>query len=529
MVVGIPRRLGHYLVFVLLFVIGAIAYYDSVLDKGPLNTHLWRQTDCLSMTQHFADGNSLWEPEMHIQLGDNGTSGKSAGEFPILYYTIGQLWKLFGQSHLAYRLFYLLILFAGLLALYKSLCWLLGDVFWSLGITLLLYTSPVYVVYGISFLTDVPAFSFVLIALYFFTHYYRLGKSRWLFVSLAFFALAGLIKVSSMIAFLFLFFILFLETLSVNTLGDKKLFHHRGMAWLGFLSVLAAIFGWYYYAHVYNSLHTFKYTFNNVHPLWLLNEGDFQPLLREIAGFSSLVFFSRPMLLVLALAGVFNLFQWKKIPLLAWLTNAVIIMGAAAYFVLWAPLMGVHDYYYVALLILFPAIVLPFLYRVRMMVPRLYKKMGLRILLGLFLVYNFAYGYSVVRLKTLEKKGEFPLVGNTEFVSYMRWANWHTGFHWGRYRDMRPYLLELGIGEQDLVITFPDHSFNTSLYLMDRKGWTNFKQYQSPEEINALIDLGARYLFVSEPEWLEKPFLQSFLKDEIGNFKGIGIYRLKQD
>ena len=44
------------LMFVLLFAVFAAFYYDTVLDKGPLNVHLWRQTDCLSMTENYANG-----------------------------------------------------------------------------------------------------------------------------------------------------------------------------------------------------------------------------------------------------------------------------------------------------------------------------------------------------------------------------------------------------------------------------------------------------------------------------------------
>src|SRR5687768_15134922 len=93
--------------FLLVFLIFAGFYYDSVLEKGPLNDHLWRQTDCLSMTRYYARGADFFEPEVNIQLGDKYTTGKTAGEFPILYYSIGKLWKVSGESYFTYRLVYL--------------------------------------------------------------------------------------------------------------------------------------------------------------------------------------------------------------------------------------------------------------------------------------------------------------------------------------------------------------------------------------------------------------------------------------
>src|SRR6187402_1514091 len=108
-------------VFILLFIVCAYFYYDSVLDKGPLNMHIWRQADCLSISHNYANGASFFYPEMHCQLADKNTSGKTAGEFPIIYFIIGGIWKLIGESYLSYRLFDLAILFLGTFSFYKGL------------------------------------------------------------------------------------------------------------------------------------------------------------------------------------------------------------------------------------------------------------------------------------------------------------------------------------------------------------------------------------------------------------------------
>ena len=176
--------------FILLFIVFAAFYYDSVLNKGPLNVHLLRQTDCLSITRNYSECASFLKPETNILLADDNTTSLSVAEFPVLYYIVGIIWKLFGESYFSYRLFYLLILFAGLFAFYKSLRIILNNNFWATTISLLLFTSPVYVVYGVSFLTDVPAFSFVLIALYFFLQYHRKKAQKLFFISIVFFALA---------------------------------------------------------------------------------------------------------------------------------------------------------------------------------------------------------------------------------------------------------------------------------------------------------------------------------------------------
>lgn len=515
------------LTFVILFGVFAAFYYDSVLSKGPLNTHVWRQTDCLSITRAYSEGVNFFSPEMNIQLADNYTTGKTAGEFPILYYIVGNVWKVFGESYITYRLFYLIILFAGLFAFYRSLKILLAHNFWALCISLLLYTSPVYAVYGVSFLTDAPAFSFVLIALYFFLKYAQTKTKRALYISMSFFALAGLIKVSSLIAFLFLFGILTLESLSLRSLASRKLFDCNRKEWLAFISALLAIFSWYVYAHFYNDLHRFKYTFNDTWPIWLLKEGESEVLTKKIVTFTSYTFFSRPILLLLFLVGISNLFLRKRIPPFAYLANIIVILGATIYFLLWAPLMGVHDYYYIALLILFPGILLPFMWFLKTNYTSLFNGLLLKIFVGLFLLYNFMYSMSVVQLKTIAREGDFAIVGNPYFVGTMRWINWHNRSDWTRFEDMKPYLRSLGIKSEDKIISLPDETFNASLYLTGHKGWTNFNQYTKKEQIDLLIKKGAKYLLVSDTEYLKKEYLQTFLSKQIGNYDHLTIYKLE--
>ncbi|PJB15088.1 MAG: hypothetical protein CO118_05180, partial [Flavobacteriales bacterium CG_4_9_14_3_um_filter_32_8] len=107
--------------------------------------------------------------------------------------------------------------------------------------------------------------------------------------------------------------------------------------------------------------------------------------------------------------------------------------------------------------------------------------------------------------------------------------NWDVQSNWYRFERMRPYIREIGIKENDKIISLPDFSFNTSLYLVGQKGWTNFSNYNKKEDIENLIDKGAKYLFISNPELLSKEFLHSFLINKVGSFEGIEIFKLTED
>ena len=514
--------------FILLFIIFATVYYFSVLDKGPLNVHIWRQTDCLSITRNYSEGASFFKPEINALFADNNTTGYSAAEFPILYYIVGMIWKLFGESYLSYRLFYLLILFSGLFAFYKSLRIILNNNFWATTISLLLFTSPVYVVYGVSFLTDVPAFSFVLVALYFFLQYHRKKAQKLFFISIAFFALAGLIKISSLIAFIFLFSILILDSLSVKTFGKRKLFDCKKYEWLGFISVILVVISWYSYVEYFDALHGFKYSAGAIFPLWVTEKASVAEHIETIQNVTSYVFFSRIMIFTILIIGIINLFLWRKIPVFAYLSNVILTLGGIIYFILWGAILGMHDYYFTGLLILFVGILIPFIWYIKTNHADIFHGYPIKIFLVIFLSYNFVYCLVVVKLKTIATQGEFVFVGNQEFVNLMKWTNWDLSININRFASMEPYNRQIGITAEDKVISLPDFSPNTTLFLVNQKGWSDFMNYNKKEDIDYLIRKGAKYLFISDPKLLKEEFLAPFLSNQIGDYKGIGIFSLSE-
>lgn len=79
--------------------------------------------------------------------------------------------------------------------------------------------------------------------------------------------------------------------------------------------------------------------------------------------------------------------------------------------------------------------------------------------------------------------------------------------------------------ENARVISISDPSFNVSLFYVDRDGWTNYSKIDA-EGMKSFIRKGAKYLFVSDENVLKEDFIQPYITDEIGNFKGIHIYKL---
>jgi len=512
--------------FLIVFIVLASFYYDSVLHKPPMNDHQWRQSDCIAFAQNYAQGNNFLEPEINILLADGYTSGKTAGEFPVLYYIVGKIWSVFGQSFLTFRVFYLIILFFGSLAFFVSLKHIFKNSFWAISIAALLLTSPLYIIYSVSFLTDAPAFSFVLIALYFLLMY-KIKDKQYLFaLSMMFFSLAGLLKVSSLIAFVVLFAVLIIETLFKNKIKTARLFKSNYKEFIGFVSVIAIIFIWYYFASYYNSLHRFKYTFNAIYTMKDAANLNYPVFIEGLKNFTSPIYFSKTVLYLLFFIAIFNFSLFRKIPLFAYISFVLSILGSVIYFILWLPLFGNHDYYFTPFLILFPAILLPFLWYVKTFFYDIFVSKRLKFISLAFVLFNFVYCLNVVKLKTLKEEGEFLMVSNHSLVQLNRWTNWNIRVNHMRYYEMQKFLIEIGINDDDKVITIDDPSFSTSLVLMNRKGWTNYLQIENSEQIEHLKSKGAKYLFIHEPQTLEKEFLLPYIQNLIGNFKGINIYKL---
>lgn len=509
--------------FLVLFFGISILFYSSIMNEGPLNTHVWRQADCLSITKKYYEGAPFLEPQMHLLFGDEKTSGRSAGEFPILYYSVAQIWKVFGVSYFAFRLFYFIILFFGIFAFYKSVRIVFENEFWAIILSLLLFSSPVLAVYGISFLTDGPAFSINLIALYFLTRFAQKNKSSFFYYAMLFFALAGLIKVSALIIFVFIGFIFLLERFPIKTLGSKKLFPKWQFAG-GFALVILSIFSWYTYAHFYNEASGFKYTFNNIYPIWKMKSANEMTLLNDIKDFSSHVFYSRPMILVFFFLLFYNLTLYKKIPLFAYLASIIISIGVITYFIFWAPLMGVHDYYFISILVIFLGTILPFAYYLKTNQAQLFAGKQTKNALLVFFSFNFLICFSTVKLKTTARKGSYVVLDSV-LVNRLKWYN-EDNIRWRNWKAISGTFDALAIRKEDKVICLSDFSFNASLFLMDRNGWTNFLHYSSADQIEELVKKGAKYLFIQEKDLKNKPFLESFTKVQISKYKDILVFKL---
>ena len=501
-------------IFLLLLILVSLFYqYHKILFLRPQGVHQWRQADCISFTMnYYKEGMHFFNPSIHNLISDNGTSGLTMGEFPALYYFNALLWKIFGPHEFICRLVNMLITFLGLFALFKIFEDVLKDSFWAIGLSLLFFTSPMYVYYSSNFLTNAPAFSLVLIAWYFFYQFYKNEKLIWLFGSLMILLLAALLKITASISFILLLFLFFIELFKLYKFKNgRKIFNKPQIQFIPFLIVLIGIVGWYYYTSIFNNIHGGKFTFNDLWPLWRMDAQEIKITLEGISMIWIYEYFNRTILYIALVLFIVNLFLYKKINKFLWISTLVIFTGVFLYLIFWFNALKNHDYYLINLLILLVSIFLSFFCYLRKTHFKVFNSLILKFVFLVFLISNIDYCEEHIR-------GRFS-----------GWMNERHLQHFQALETITPYLRSLGIERTDKVISIPDISFNITLYLMDQKGWTDYGDINlnRSEKIAKKIKLGAEYLIINDSTIYKEDNIQPYIKNKIGSYKNIDIYDLR--
>ncbi len=489
---------------VLFFIYG----FDDILLLRPQSVHQWRQCDCLAFTQtYYKDKNGFFEPKV-LYLGDDNT-GKTATEFPIIYYTIAQIWKIFGKHEYIYRAFVLLLSFIGLFSLFKMSEDILEDSYLALWISFILFSSPMLVYYANNFLMNVPAFSIALVALYYFYLFYKFSDNKYLYISTILYTLSGLIKIPALTSFVAILGLLVFEQLKFIK-SDKKIFFDLKRQLPALLLVILLVSLWYYYAAHYNAQHNSGMFLIGILPIWLDDIARLKHILQNIQllwidsyqGISIQITAVIMFLLIILLKKYNNKHLW-------WI-NLFLFIGFIGFIILWFDVFDNHDYYLINQLIFMISIFVSFFFSLKKYNLKIFNHAAFRLVLFILLIFNIIHCKNVIKLR------------------YNGWPNQHHLTVVKPLETITPYLRSIGITDKDTVLFIQDPSLNISLYLMEQKGYTNFAaKIENVDFIKEKINSGAKYLFVNDPNYLNKDYLKPFLKNRVGAYENIMIYKVK--
>lgn len=510
--------------FIGLFILMCCAYEAGrVLHLRPQPHHLWRQSDCISLAWNYYDTTwNLLEPAVFQQFSDHGTSGRSAGEFPILYWVVGMIWRVTGPSEFLYRLLVLALYFVGSLALYDAVRRLTKDVFAATVIPLLLFTSPAVAYFGMAFLTDVPALSMALVGGWWTVRHMQERRAGQWYIAALFFALGILLKASSGFLFIALVGVLALESLPPvrRRSHGRLLFADPLHAWAGVLLTLVLVVPWYVYARHYNEVHGGYYTFNEPWPIWHMSAEGVRWAVTM--GLRMVVFqvFDTSLWIAVGVAATVLVFNLGKPPWQAAVLLGGLLVGAGLHIVLWFnALFEMHDYYFINPAMVPMALLIGAAWLLISAYPQIGRSRWLRMAVGVLLLFNTAYAAQNLRMRydeTGRMKPEelWPIYHEAEL------AFWN-GMGWWGMDDLvagAAPLRAMGILPTDKVYYPADVSINSPLVLMGQRGWTSHRKPRMPEHlfIDSLRGCGLRYLVTSDPDHWNDPGLLELLDRPMG-------------
>lgn len=499
------------LFFISAFVIMCFFYgYYEIFSMRPQGLHQWRQCDCLSITSnYYNEGMNFFEPAIN-HCGSDG-SGKTVSDFPIIYYTVAAIWKIIGQNEMIFRIITLIIFFTALTLLYRILEDLLQDSIWAVLLPLLLFTSPMLVYYSNNFLTNVPSLSFDIIGWCFFYRFYKSKKYRNLYLSFGFFLFAGLLKITGLMGFVIISFIFVVEFLiGLKSKKSEKIFHKPVNTFIPIISVVIILVLWYLFALNYNNIYNKNFFLIGIIPIWDIEKEQIKAILENIKVIWIRNYFSKHLQIIAVISIILVFIKSKKTPKLFIISSILFIIGFIISLMFWFQALQNHDYYLINFLVIWIFVMISFSLSLKNNYPKIFHSVITKIIITIVLIYN-------VYLTSKNIKDR-----------YEGWMNSHHLQYTKALETITPYLRELGIERNDLVISIPDNSINISLYLMDQKGYTSYgTDFNDSSAFANKINLGVKYLIINDTSLLSQDFIQPFLKDKIGEYQNINIYDLQ--
>ncbi|MCH2224302.1 MAG: glycosyltransferase family 39 protein [Crocinitomicaceae bacterium] len=520
-----------HLPFFLLF-IGTAWFYGQFesINEGPFSRHQWRQADCLSITNHYYEQDlPFLEPEIYWQ-GDEG-DGKTISEFPLLYYVVGNVWKVTGKQYWIYRLISFSILLFGIFYLKKAANQLLNNQFWSTFVAIFFFTSPLLGYYGNNFLINTNALGLALIGSYHAYIFLKKRSQKPLLYSCVFFLFAGLFKLTALLLF-FGFGAIFLWQVII-----EKSWKTRWKHFLPYLSTLLLFVIWFKYVDYYNSKHLSQIFLQGTMPIWEMSWENIQNNWSSLIYSLTPEFFNPYILVGLFVFFIFISFKQKGRNTGIFALTSIILFGVILYLILFFQVFDVHDYYLINLTIIVPLILLSCLFFLKNTNQKVFTHIGSKIigsaLLGL-LIYSTAIQTRIKYRVDQNWVINSPIIDN-ETRDFWTWYHWNYAKTKAELTNIEPYLSSIGITKEDKVISLSDKSINISLYLMNRKGYTSFWMMKNKkiEEITDLtkrmelwISWGAHYLIIYDESQLKEEYLQPYLSNEIGRRNNVRIYQI---
>ncbi|MFZ4521606.1 MAG: ArnT family glycosyltransferase [Bacteroidales bacterium] len=519
------KRKADFLFITLLLAVSALYGYHDILFARPAYHHIWRQADCLSMTMnYYQDNRNFFRPAVNW-VGDHG--GRTISEFPIIYFTVGQLWKVFGHHEFMLRLIDLLIVFTGLFSLFRFLREFLSDTLWAIIVPFFLFSSPILGYFTNNFLADAPALGLALTGGYVFWKAVQLESRKWYYFSFLLFLTGGLLKPSALLLF---FGLLAIHLYSIVFQRNKRDWYHKATRLWPYLWVIILIMVWTGYTIYYNTRNLDCFFLHGIFPIWGTDAAGRAAIWESFTKALLKGFFNIYALIFLAALFLSMFIFFKKVNRFFLFLTLLVFSGCILFFLLFYQAFNVHDYYLINLLIFIPFPLIVMLDMLHRNYPRVFRNIILKTVASIGVIVLLYMGAVNTRMRYYPRQDfvqKSILVEKEDITNFIKWSD-YCGTYFKVFETITPYLRSLGIKRDDLVYSTPDGTYNVTLYLMDQKGFSDWYIGSFPEEkrMETVKSLGARYLIINDSALYSKPYIQPYLHHKLGTYKNVEIFDL---
>ena len=225
------------LALVLILALGA-ALRLLHLDAAFLDTHAWRQLDTAAMARNFYEGSFIpFDP----QVDWGGRQGYLEAEFPLVPAVIAVVYRVAGPHDTLARLVIIVTSLGLIWAVYRLSLALDGRLPAARAAAFLMAVSPMAVFFGRIVIPDTPMVLCQVIALTGFVEYARIGSKRWLTAGAVCLTIACLLKLPAV----------FVGPAIVTALVQARGWSvfRDPLVWLSGVVPLALTGAWYWHAH----------------------------------------------------------------------------------------------------------------------------------------------------------------------------------------------------------------------------------------------------------------------------------------
>ncbi len=515
--------------FFLLSIISLFYNSYSIIFKTTYSIHQWRQADCLSITDSYYEDNAPFtEPHIHW-IGKNNDN-KTISEFPLIYYSVAQIWKITGKKEFIFRLIDLSIVILALFLLFRVLLSLIGDPFWAILIPIFLYTSQILVYYANNFLMNAPAFGIMLIAWFFFWKFNIQKRNIYIIISMLLFLLAGLLKITALISFVAILIISLAKLIHFPYFKKIKI-HTNLIYYLSFSIVLIGIPIWYNYTRHYNNIHLPYIFLQDIFPIWELSPEKQSFIWHTLTHDLLPKYFNIKALYVLLFGFIFTIIDYKKASKFWVSLGILVILGSISYIILWYQAFDVHDYYLTNLLVVVIVLAIGIIVHLKNNYPAILNNKIIKYSIAVLVIVII---YDTLINNRVKYKADDYFVINSPFFNKDRKKDWdyyhsHYKTHFKALNELEPVFKEIGIKKSDTVVSLPDNSINISLYLMDRNGFTGYGYNSIPDSIKLeyFRSRGAKYLILNDTNFSSTSWINQLSDKKIRTYKNVNIYDLR--